>query len=170
MQRLAVPFTFCAVWFMAAWAIEKYWFAEICRSCSRLFAFQLDLKAQGLVHISTGRVSAVVAAPLLVYALVLIPYRHLGSGGEWSQALQRWSRVFFWLALVFAWVWIGEVAYSMLVEILPDGFRSYGDGYQLGLSGTALGLRELTVTGKLGAFFGLIVGFYLFLSRAVAQP
>ena len=157
---------------MAAWAIEKYWFAAICGPCSRLFAFELGLKAQDLLNISTGRVSAVVlvAAPLLVYALVLIPYRHPGSGGEWSEALQRWSRAFFWLALVFAWVWIGEVAYSMLVEILPDGFRSYGDGYQLGLSGTALGLRELTVTGKFGAFFGLIVGFYLFLSRAVAQP
>lgn len=39
MQRLAVPFTFCAVWFMAAWAIEHYWLGTACPlapACFRL--------------------------------------------------------------------------------------------------------------------------------------
>jgi hypothetical protein len=171
MQRLAVPFTLCAVWFMAAWAIEKFWFAAICGSCSTLFAFELGLKGQGLLNISTGRVSGVVlfVVPFLVYALVLIPYRHPGSGADWSEAIQQWSRPFFWLAMVVFWVWIGEVAYSMLMGTLPDGFRIYGDGYQLHLSGTALGVREIAVNGKFGAFLGLILGLYLFLARGLAR-
>ena len=133
MLRLAVPFTLCAVWFMAAWAIEKFWFAAICGPCSTLFAFELGLKGRDLLNISTGRVSAVVlfGVPFLVYALVLIPYRHPGSGADWSEAIQQWSRPFFWLAMVIFWVWIGEVAYSMLIGTLPDGFRSYGDGYSV---------------------------------------
>lgn len=172
MQRLAVPFTLCAVWFMAAWAIEKFWFAAVCGPCSTLFAFELSVKGQDLLHISTGRVSTVVlfVVPFLVYALVLIPYRQLGSGGDWSEAIQQWSRPFFWLALVAFWVWVGEIAYSMLVGTLPDWFRAYGDGYQVKLSGTALGIKELSVSGKFGAFLGLIGGLYLFLSRGLARP
>ena len=171
MQRLAVPFTLCAVWFVAAWAIEKFWFAAICGPCSTLFAFELGLKGQDLLNISTGRVSAVVlfGVPFLVYALVLIPYRHPGSGGDWSEAIQQWSRPFFWLAMVVFWVWIGEVAYSMLIGTLPEGFRIYGDGYRLHLSGTALGVREITVNGGFGAFLGLMLGLYLFLSRGLAR-
>ena len=172
MQRLAVPFTLCSVWFMTAWAIEKFWFAAICVPCSTLFAFELNLKGQELLNISTGRVSTVVlfVIPFLVYALVLIPYRHLGSAADWSEAIQQWSRPFFWFAMVVFWVWVGDIAYSMLVGTLPDWFRIYGDGYQLHLSGTALGIKEITVNGKFGAFLGLILGLFLFLSRGLAAP
>jgi hypothetical protein len=171
MQRLAVPFTFCAVWFMAAWAIEHYWLGTACPDCANLLSFALTLNAQDVLRLATGRVSAVVlvGAPLLVYLLVLIPYRNLGSGGAWSDAIQLWSRPFFWLAMVFFFVWAGEIAVSALTGLLPDGFGAYAKGYGVSLSGTMLGVREISVSGRLGACVGLLLGLYLFLSRGLAR-
>lgn len=171
MQRLAVPFTLCVVWFMAAWGIERFWPGAVCAACARVFAFELTLNAQNLLTVAIGRVSAVVlvGVPLLIYLLVLIPYRQLTSGGAWSDAIQRWSRPFFWLAMVFFWAWVGEIAVSALAGLLPSGFRAYADGYRLSLSGTALGVREVAVSGHLGAFAGLLLGLYLFLTRGLAR-
>jgi hypothetical protein len=171
MQRLAVPFTFCVVWFMVAWAIEHFWLAAACRACTGLFAFDLSLNAQDLLRIATGRVSAVVlvGVPLLAYLVVLIPYRNLGSAGHWADALQHWCRPFFWLAMVFFFVWVGEIAVTTLAGLLPNGFRAYAEGYRLSLAGTALGLREIAVSGRLGACLGLLLGLYLFLSRGLAR-
>ena len=172
MQRLAVPFTCCAVWCMAAWAIERYWLGAACAACDSLFAFELGVNAQELLKIATGRVSAVVLVglPLMAYLLVLIPYRNLASGGHWADAVQLWSRPFFWLAMVFVLVWVGEIGVSALGGVLPDGFRAYADGYRVSLSGTALGVREVAVSGRFGAFVGLLLGLYLFLSRGLARP
>lgn len=172
MQRLAVPFTACAVWFMAAWAIEHYWLGAACAACRNLFAFELSLNAQNLLKLTTGRVSAVVlvAVPLAAYWLVVIPYRNLASGGHWADAVQLWSRPLFWLAMVFVFAWLGEIAVSALSGVLPDGFRAYADGYHVALSGTALAVRDLTVSGHFGAFVGLLLGLYLFLSRGLAGP
>ena len=170
MQRLAVPFTFCAVWLMAAWAIEHYWLATACPACTNLFSFGLTLNAQDVLRLATGRVSAVVlvGAPLLVYLLVVIPYRNLGSASAWSEAIQLWSRPFFWLAMVFFFVWAGEIAVSALAGLLPSGFAAYAEGYGVSLSGTMPGVREITVSGRLGACVGLLLGLYLFLSRGLA--
>ncbi len=170
MQRLAVPFTFCAVWLMAAWAIDHYWLAAACPACTDPFSLELTLNAQDVLKLATGRVSAVVliAVPLLVYLLVLIPYRSFGSGGAWSDAIQAWSRPFFWLAMVFFFVWVGELTVSALTGLLPKGFGAYAEGYGLSLSGATLGVREITVSGRLGACVGLLLGLYLFLSRGLA--
>jgi hypothetical protein len=109
-------------------------------------------------------------APLLVYLLVLIPYRNLGSGGAWSDAIQLWSRPFFWPAMVFFFVWAGEIAVSALTGLLPDGFGAYAEGYGASLSSTVLGVREITISGRLGACVGLLPGLYVFLSRGQARP
>lgn len=172
MQRLAVPFTLCAVWFMAAWAIERFWLGALCGACANVFGFELSLNAQELLKLATGRVSAVVLVglPLLVYLLVVVPYRNVGSGAHWADAVQLWSRPFFWLAMVFVSAWVGEMAVSALAGLLPDGFRAYADGYRVALSGTALGVREIAVSGRFGAFVGLLLGLYLFLSRGLARP
>ncbi|WP_372717884.1 hypothetical protein [Immundisolibacter sp.] len=171
MQQLAVPFTLCTLWFMVAWAIEKFWLTVFCAQCSSLFAFELSLQGHDLLTVSTGRVSAVLlfVVPFLAYALALIPYRRPGSGEAWSTAIQKWSRPFFWLALVAFWAWMLESAYSMFSGILPEGFKAYAQGYRLHLSGTALGLREITINGGLGGLLGLIFGLYLFLSRGLAH-
>lgn len=172
MQRLAVPFTLCAVWFMAAWAIERFWLGALCAHCADVFAFELNLNAQELLKFSTGRVSAVVlvAVPLLVYLLVLVPYRNLASGAHWSDTIQLWSRPFFWLAMVFVFAWLGEIAVSAIAGLLPDGFRAWADGYRVSLSGRALGIREIAVNGRFGAFAGVLFGLYLFLARGLARP
>ncbi|HMN14022.1 MAG TPA: hypothetical protein PKD55_17030 [Bellilinea sp.] len=172
MQRLAVPFTLCAVWFMAAWAIERFWLGALCRACAGVFGFELSLNAQELLKLTTGRVSAVVlvGVPLAAYLLVLIPCRNLASGGHWADAVRLWSRPFFWLAMVFVFAWVGEIGVSALAGLLPDGFRAYADGYRAALSGTALGVREVAVSGRFGAFLGLLLGLYLFLSRGLARP
>jgi uncharacterized membrane protein YhaH (DUF805 family) len=156
---------------MAAWAIEHFWLAAACRACEGVFAFDLSLNAQELLRIATGRVSAVVlvGVPLLVYLVVLIPYRNLGSAGHWADAVRHWCRPFFWLAMVFLFVWVGELAVTTLAGLLPNGFRAYAEGYRLSLAGTALGLREIAVSGRLGACLGLLLGFYLFLARGLAR-
>jgi hypothetical protein len=172
MSRLAVPFALCSIWFMFAWAIDKFWFTVLCQQCSALFAFQFSLKARELVSIETDRVSAIFlfALPFLLYAIALIPYRKYKSRDAWLAAVEKWSRPFFWLALVCVWVWLIESAYTMFSSSLPEWFKSYAEGYQLKISGTILGIREVTVNGKLGGLFGLILGVYLFLSKGMAKP
>lgn len=170
MQRLAVPFTLCSVWLMIVWASGKFWLDTVCAPCLSLFSFELAVKAHDVLSVTTGRINAVllVGVPLFVYMLALIPYRALASGEAWSDAIYRWSRPFFWLALIGFWVWLGEIVCSMLAVTLPDGFGAYAQGYRLNLSGTAPGLQEITLVGQFGAFLGLLLGVYLFLSRGLA--
>ena len=51
---------------------------------------------------------------------------------------------------------------------MPSGFAAYAEGYGVSLSGTMPGVREITVSGRLGACVGLLLGLYLFLSRGLA--
>jgi hypothetical protein len=156
---------------MIAWAIDKFWFTVVCSQCSALFGFEFSLKARDLLTVTTDRVSAVFlfVLPFLAYAIYLIPYKNFRSSTAWSEALQRWSRPFFWLALVAMWVWAIESIYAMFSNSLPEWFKSYAEGYQLRLSGTVLGVREVTVNGKLGGLFGLVLGIYLFLSKGMQK-
>jgi hypothetical protein len=73
--RLAVPFSLCSLWFMIAWAIDKFWFTVLCSRCSELFAFEFSLKARELLTVQTDRVSAVFlfVVPFVIYAFLLIP-------------------------------------------------------------------------------------------------
>jgi hypothetical protein len=171
MQRLALPFTFCVLWFMVAWAIDRFWFTVVCAQCSALFAFEFSLKARDLLSVSTERVSAIFlfVVPFVAYAFALLPYRRWRQPAAWSEAAHRWARPFFWLTLVFMWVWLIESAYGMLAGVLPAWFKNYAESYQLNLSGTVLGLREITVHGKLGGLFGLALGGYLFLARGLSR-
>lgn len=172
MGRLAVPFTLCSIWFTVAWAIDKFWFTVICPDCSALFAFEFSLKARELLSIQTDRVSAVFlfVVPFVVYALLLVPYKNFKSQSAWREALQKWSLPFFWLAQVFLWVWLVESAYAMLSASLPEWFKSYAEAYQLKISGTVLGVKDVTINGRLGGLLGLLIGVYLFLANGVSRP
>lgn len=170
MSRLAVPFTLCTLWLMIAWAIDKFWFAVLCSQCSAPFAFEFNLQARDLLAIHTDRISAVFLfiVPFLVYGLLLIPYRSLRPRADWIEAIRRWSRPFFWLALVFFWVWLSESLYALLAPALPAWLTSQAEAYRMSISGTLPGLREVTVSGKPGGLFGLLLGLYLFLDRGLA--
>lgn len=74
---------------------------------------------------------------------------------------------FFWLVLIFFWVWLAESAYGMLSSSLPEWIKGYAEAYQLKISGTVPGLKDVTVDGKLGGVFGLLLGLYLFLSKGM---
>jgi hypothetical protein len=41
--------------------------------------------------------------------------------------------------------------------------------YLVKISGTAPGVKEIELTGRMGAFIGLIVGLYFFVVRGVAD-
>jgi hypothetical protein len=160
----------CFVWFTVAWAIDKFWFTVVCEQCSHLFAFDFELNAKDLLHLKTDRVSAIFlfVVPFVIYFFVVVPYKEIGSSQAWLKALERWSRPFAWLIAVLVWVWAAESIYSMLHPYLPDFFTSYAEKYLLKISGTVLGVKELEVTGRLGALIGLIAGLYFFISRGVA--
>lgn len=160
----------CIVWFMVAWAIDKFWFTILCPQCSSLFAFDFDLTAKDLVHLKTDRVSAVFlfVVPFAIYFFVVIPYKELRSSQAWLKALHNWSRPVVWLIAVAVWVWALESIYSMAAPHLPGFFTSYAEKYLLKISGTVLGVKEIDLTGRLGALLGLIAGVYLFVVRGVA--
>ena len=160
----------CFVWFMTAWAIDKFWFTVLCQQCSHLFAFEFELNAKDLLHLKTDRVSAVFlfVVPFVTYFFVVIPYKEIRSSQAWLKALDRWSRPVAWLVAVLVWVWAIESLYSILFPYLPDFFTSYAEKYLLKISGTVLGINEVELTGRLGALLGLIAGLYFFVARGVA--
>jgi hypothetical protein len=171
MQRLAVPFALCAVWLLIAWAIDYFWFTKLCEQCSRLFGFDFRFAyREDVIKVETDRVSGIFlfALPLLIYAFVLVPYRKLTNQAAWKDAFQKWSRPFFWLAMIVFWVWLLESAFGLFEGILPDAVRRYAESYQLKISGTVLGIRSTEFNCKLGGLLGLVLGSYLFLSRGVA--
>lgn len=153
---------------MIAWAIDKFWFSVLCSQCSALLSFEFSLKARNLLSIETQRMSAIFlfVVPLILYALYLAPFKDPKSKYAWKVALERWSRTFFWLVLIF-WVWLAECAYAMFSSSLPEWIKSYAEAYQLKISCTVPGLKNITVDGKLGGVFGLLLGLYLFLSRGM---
>jgi hypothetical protein len=104
-----------------------------------------------------------------LYFFAVVPYRDLRSSRAWLEAFYKLSRPFVWLLAVFVWVWALESAYSLVSAYLPDFFTSYADKYLVKISGTALGVKEIELTGRLGALIGLIVGFYFFVVRGVAE-
>lgn len=160
----------CIAWFMIAWAIDKFWFTVLCQQCSSLFAFDFELTAKDLLHLKTDRVSAVFlfVVPFVIYFFVVVPYKEIRSSQAWLKALYKWSRPVAWLIAVLVWVWALESVYSMSSRYLPDFFTGYAEKYLLKISGTVLGVREVDVTGRLGALIGLIAGLYFFIARGVA--
>lgn len=172
MGRLVVPFSLCTLWFMVAWAIDKFWFTVFCSECSALFAFEFSLKhLRELITIETDRVSAIFlfVVPFATYALFLIPFKNFRSSEAWGASFRKWSRPFFWLFQIFVWVWLIEGVYSVLSPSLPESFRNFAEAYQLRISGVVLGVKEISIKGGLGGLFGLIVGVILFLSNGVAR-
>jgi hypothetical protein len=57
----------------------------------------------------------------------------------------------------------------MLASSLPDWFKNYAESYQLKISGTVLGVKEVAFNGRLGGLFGLLLGIYFFLTNGVAR-
>lgn len=169
-NKKVIALVACIAWFMVAWAIDKFWFTVLCPQCSSLFAFDFDLTAKDLVHLKTDRVSAVFlfVVPFAVYFFVVIPYKELRSSQAWLKALDNWSRPVAWLIGVAVWVWALESIYSIAVPYLPSSFTSYAAKYLLKISGTVLGVKEIDLTGRLGAVIGLIAGGYLFVTHGVA--
>ncbi len=161
----------CVGWFMLAWAIDKFWLTVQCDQCVALFAFDFELSSKDILHLKTDRVSTIFLfiVPLVAYFVAIVPYRDLGSSRAWLETLYKWSRPVVWLLAVFAWVWALESAFSLASAYLPDFFTSYADKYLVKISGTALGVKEIELTGKLGAFIGLVVGLYFFVVRGVAE-
>jgi len=161
----------CIGWFMLAWAIDKFWVTVQCDQCVALFAFDFELNSKGVLHLKTGRVSTIslFIVPLVLYFFAVVPYKDPASSRAWLEALYKWSRPFVWLLAVLAWVWALESAYNLVSAYLPDFVASYADQYLVKISGTALGVKEIELTGKLGAFIGLIVGLYFFVVRGVAE-
>jgi hypothetical protein len=161
----------CIGWFMLAWAIDKFWLTVLCDQCVALFAFDFELNSKDILHLKTARVSTIFLfiVPLVLYFFAVVPYRDLRSSRAWLEAFYKWSRPFVWLLAVFVWVWALESAYSLVSAYLPDFFTSYADKYLVKISGTALGVKEIELTGRLGALIGLIVGLYFFVVRGVAE-
>lgn len=161
----------CIGWFMLAWAIDKVWLTVVCDQCVALFAFDFELNSKDILHLKTDRVSTIFLfiVPLVLYFFAVVPYRDLSSPRAWLEALYKWSRPVVWLLAVLVWVWVLESAYSLASAHLPDFFTSYADQYLVKISGTALGVKEIELTGRLGAFVGLIVGLYFFVVRGVAE-
>ena len=161
----------CIGWFMLAWAIDKFWLTVQCDRCVALFAFDFELTSKDILHLKTDRVSTIFLfiVPLVAYFFAVVPYRDLRSSRAWLETLYKWSRPVVWLLAVFVWVWALESAFSLVSAYLPDFFTSYADKYLVKISGTALGAKEIELTGRLGAFIGLIVGLYFFVVRGVAE-
>ena len=160
----------CISWFMLAWAIDKFWLTAVCDRCTELFAFAFELNSKDLLHLKTDRVSTIFLfiVPVVAYFFVLVPYKDLRSSRAWLEALYSWCRPIAWLMGVFVWVWALESLYGLLSSYLPDFFTSYAERYLLKISGTVLGVKEVELTGRLGALIGLIVGLYFFVVRGVA--
>ena len=161
----------CIGWFMFAWVIDKVWVSVLCDQCVALFAFDFELSSKDILHLKTDRVSTIFLfiVPLVLYFFAVVPYKDFRSSRAWLEALYRWSRPVVWLLAVLVWVWALESAYGLVSAYLPDVLTSYADKYLLKISGTALGVKEVDLTGRLGAVIGLIVGMYFFVVRGVAE-
>lgn len=88
---------------MIAWAIDKFWLSVLCSQCFALLSFEFSLKARNLLSIETQRTSVIFlfVVPLILYALYLAPFKDPKSKYAWEVTLERWSRTFFLLALIF---------------------------------------------------------------------
>ena len=161
----------CIGWFMLAWAIDKFWLTPLCDQCRGLLAFDFELSSKGILHLKTDRVSTIFlfVVPLAVHFFAVLPYRDPRSPRAWLEAVYRWSRPVVWLLAVLVWMWALESAYGLASAYLPDLVTSYADNYLVKISGTALAVKEIELTGRLGAFVGLIVGLYFFVVRGVAE-
>jgi hypothetical protein len=161
----------CIGWFMLAWGIDRSWLSVVCDQCVALFAFDFELNSKDILHLKTARVSTIVLfiVPLVLYFFAVLPYRDLRSSRAWLEAFYRWSRPVVWLLAVFVWVWALESAYSLVSAYLPDVVTSYADKYLVKISGTAFGVKEIELTGRLAALIGLVVGLYFFVVRGVAE-
>jgi hypothetical protein len=161
----------CIGWFMLAWAIDKFWLTPLCEQCVGLLAFDFELSSKGILHLKTERVSTIFlfVVPLVLYFFAVLPYKDPASPRTWLEAAYRWSRPVVWLVAVLVWVWGLETAYSLVSAYLPDLVTSYADQYLVKISGTVPGVKEIALTGRLGALIGLIVGLYFFVVRGVAE-
>lgn len=175
MNRISITATAVAIWLGLALLIDRLVLSQHCLACSNALTLDMKIKLPA-ADMSYPPVSLLVLLliPMVISALVLLPWKGLRSKTNWQEALARWCQPWFWLAIAIVLSVLGESLFLMTKEYLPKALTTLAEKVTLIASVTVdvKCYKENTpfiLTASLSGFLGLIIGSYLFLEKGVAE-
>jgi hypothetical protein len=157
------------LWLAAALAIDRWLLAPYCATCANALALELKVRipAAELTYPPVS-VLVLVVLPMLVLALFLVPWRHLGRGSAWQESFVRWSQPWFWLLVALVLTVVGESLYLAAKDSLPKALTAVADKFSVTVTLSVLkDYKPLSLTASLFGFLGLALGTCLFLAKGV---
>jgi hypothetical protein len=175
MKQLSIAATLVLVWMLVALSLDRLLLSQYCSACASVLALELKLKLPA-AEITYPPVSLLVllVIPMLLLAVVLIPWRHARSSRAWRDAFAIWCQPWFWLLFAILLAVVGESLFLATKEYLPKALTSLAEKFTITgtVSVAVKGYKETTpfaLTASLSGLIGLVLGSYLFLEKGVNE-
>ena len=157
------------LWLAVALAIDRWLLTPFCETCANALALELKVRLPA-AELTFPPVSLLVliVLPMIVLALVLVPWRNLLVGYAWREAFVHWCQPWFWLLLALVLAVAGESLYLVAKDHLPKAVTAVADKFSLTVTFSVLkDYRPVSLTASLAGTLGLALGLFLFLSKGV---
>ena len=159
------------LWLAVALAIDRWLLAPFCATCAHALALELKLRLPGAVlTFPTVSLLVLIVLPMLVLALLLVPWRNLLAGYAWRESFIHWCQPWFWLLIAVVLAVAGEGLYLVAKEHLPKAVTAVADKFSLTVTFSVLkDYKPLSLTASLAGILGLALGIVLFLAKGVKE-
>src|SRR5205085_11123485 len=120
------------LWLAGALAIDRWLLAPYCGACARALALELKVRIPA-AELSYPPVSVLVliVIPMLLLAIVLVPWRHLHMGSAWRESFVRWCQPWFWLLIAILLTIVGESVYLAVKDHIPKAVTAVVDKFSI---------------------------------------
>ncbi len=157
------------LWLAVALAIDRWLLAPYCATCANALALELKVRLPA-AELTYPPVSLVVliVLPMLVLALLLVPWRNLLAASAWRESFVRWCQPWFWLLVAVVLAVAGESLYLVAKDHLPKAVTAVADKFSVTATLSVLkDYKPLSLTASLAGILGFALGTFLFLAKGV---
>ena len=151
------------IWLVAATLLDRFVVASACAWCSSAVSIDgsLLMPAANVPFPRVGLLTLVVV-PMLLLAIILIPWTSLRDGDEWRKAITAWTAPVFWVGMLVIFVQLGKSLYLLTTDWIPQGVQEFSKAWALKIELRFGNLSPVTIDGELAAVVGFIAGGVLF--------
>ncbi len=157
------------LWLAGALAIDRWLLAPYCTACAKALALQLKVRIPA-AELSYPPVSVLVliVLPMILLAILLVPWRHLHMGSAWRESIVHWCQPWFWLFIAIVLTIVGESLYLAAKDYIPKTATAVVDKFSVMATLSVLkDYKPVSFTASLSGFLGFVIGMYLFLEKGV---
>jgi hypothetical protein len=167
---LKVVFVGLLLWILVAILIDKFIIQPLLPVLSSAISIELHFYWSSIsFNLPQVGFFMLVCIPLIVAALILMPWFQPRNKQMWIEGFEKWSSIIIWSFIIFILTAVGELLYRAFKPIISEGLRNVVESVHL-LAYIRFGLFEFAkIDVGLTAVLGLIVGCYFFMKKGIKQ-